>query len=1010
MSKIRIELFLFFLLCLVQVHAQDAGARGGVLLKTDKNSDAGKTRAVIIGISKYSNLPPQRQLDYADKDAELFYTYLQLTKSVADCRVFLNNEAIASKILLAIDELIRQSVPGDNLIIYFAGHGDVAKDKTKDQDDAYLLCTNVATDADYSMSDAISLSQLQKLIADAAKTGISVNLITDACRSGKIATSEEAAYSTAYLLSQKWDKVMKLASCQENELSYENVKWGNGHGVFTYYLVRGLSKEADVSPKDNMVTLKELELYIKKEVSEATEDVQNPIKVGGDARRVFAALLKEDLLDQSSSLPKSQTLLAARSGGNHSFFQSPKLEQLHNSFKTHVRSGRLSDSAYIVYLEFALADTAKKNEVLLKNELILELVASAQRLIDKYLQGGNDMPDASHFQKASADLSLAIKLYNKKNVISEQWNSKQLFLQAFSYIRSEQRQKYPEAISLLKRALKKNKKAAYIYQAFGRLYNNMEEYELSEKYLLKAIALAPRWTYPRSDLGNTYFDMNRWESSKKQFDQALSLDSSLAKLYNNMSRIYLEQGKLAKSEQLFLKADSLVPNTAVYFSNLGCVYLNQGRIEKAMTMFDKALALDSAFYGTYARLGNYYLYDSDDFQKAEKALYYLIKANQLEPYFSTSYRDLGNYYDKFSANAERVDEGIRLFKKAIELNPHSRGSYYDLAVLLKNRKKDSIGADKTIELLIRNNKKSAEAFYYRGLYNEYVNRLKDAEADYKKAIRLDPYLKETYLDLSLLQEKQQRITDAEKSLLPLLEYFPESPEISFTLGNFYLRNNNSQKAINFYQSSLQMDSSYSFAWSSLAFTLLKHTMQVTEAVNAFNRARSLNLFKHNPVEFATLIRLKADSLNSANSLLETTVRFYEAALALDPSKKDGINIEIAKAHYLAGNLIEAKAALARVESNLSYNLRQTLVNLQWKIYLEEGTLEKANHLIEQEMGELQFPSYTGKALYYYLANDTEKARELLKQELSENPGLLEKKYLKNNYNAYLLHLIETILP
>jgi hypothetical protein len=89
MSKIRIELFLFFLLCLVQVHAQDAGARGGVLLKTDKNSDAGKTRAVIIGISKYSNLPPQRQLDYADKDAELFYTYLQLTKSVADCRVFL---------------------------------------------------------------------------------------------------------------------------------------------------------------------------------------------------------------------------------------------------------------------------------------------------------------------------------------------------------------------------------------------------------------------------------------------------------------------------------------------------------------------------------------------------------------------------------------------------------------------------------------------------------------------------------------------------------------------------------------------------------------------------------------------------------------------------------------------------------------------------------------------------------------------------------------------------------
>ena len=308
MCRIRIGTFFFLMLCLVQLHAQDAGARGGVLLKTDKNSDTGKTRAVIIGISKYTNLPPQRQLDYADKDAELFFNYLQLTKSVTECKVFLNHDAIASKILLAIDDLIRQSVPGDNLIIYFAGHGDVAKDKTKDQDDAYLLCTNVSTDADYSISDAISLSQLQKLIADAAKAGIHVNLITDACRSGKIASSEEAAYSTAYLLSQKWDKVMKLASCQENELSYENVKWGNGHGVFTYYLVRGLSKEADNSPKDNMVTLKELELYIKKQVSEATNDVQNPIKVGGDARRVFAMLLKDDLIDPSSALPKVQTL------------------------------------------------------------------------------------------------------------------------------------------------------------------------------------------------------------------------------------------------------------------------------------------------------------------------------------------------------------------------------------------------------------------------------------------------------------------------------------------------------------------------------------------------------------------------------------------------------------------------------------------------------------------------------------------------------------------------------
>ena len=37
----------------------------------------GKVRAVIIGVSKYPNLPLDKQLDYADSDALAFYNYLR---------------------------------------------------------------------------------------------------------------------------------------------------------------------------------------------------------------------------------------------------------------------------------------------------------------------------------------------------------------------------------------------------------------------------------------------------------------------------------------------------------------------------------------------------------------------------------------------------------------------------------------------------------------------------------------------------------------------------------------------------------------------------------------------------------------------------------------------------------------------------------------------------------------------------------------------------------------------
>jgi uncharacterized caspase-like protein len=61
-----------------------------------------------------------------------------------------------------------------------------------------------------------------------------------------------------------------------SESSFEDAKWGDGHGVFTYYLLRGLKGEA-------VVTAGELFAYLQQSVRQATEGKQNPRALVGIA-------------------------------------------------------------------------------------------------------------------------------------------------------------------------------------------------------------------------------------------------------------------------------------------------------------------------------------------------------------------------------------------------------------------------------------------------------------------------------------------------------------------------------------------------------------------------------------------------------------------------------------------------------------------------------------------------------------------------------------------------------
>ncbi len=208
--------------------AQDS-ARGLTIKSLGKEVE-GTTRALIVGVSVYQNLP---SLQYADKDAEEFADFLTNNNAwkveKSNIRLLTNDKAKAGDILSWLSWLLETSNKGDKIIFYFSGHGDVETDK--DFNKGYLLAHD-APKNNYVAGGAIPIDMLRKTYTEMIDKGVKLYMVTDACRAGHLAGGSAGSRITAEAFSKQWRNEIKILSAQPDELSYEGSQWGGGRGVF----------------------------------------------------------------------------------------------------------------------------------------------------------------------------------------------------------------------------------------------------------------------------------------------------------------------------------------------------------------------------------------------------------------------------------------------------------------------------------------------------------------------------------------------------------------------------------------------------------------------------------------------------------------------------------------------------------------------------------------------------------------------------------------------------------
>ena len=244
--------------------------------------------AVVIGISSYSNLSENDQFLYAERDAELIYSNLTGETSgnylPGNVHALIGPNATLAGIRHELEEWLPSvAEEDDRILIYFVGHGYVH------QGLAFLGPSDV--DPNDPAGSGFPVEDLVRVLEQRVKARHKV-LFVDV-RYGTAATPGSADRDPFLTASLDSGSSLFLFSASRNrEKSREDVRWGGGHGVFTFYLVRGLEGEADTD-SDGVVTADELAEYTRRSVREATDARQNPTEHGSYDPRIPLAHLSE---------------------------------------------------------------------------------------------------------------------------------------------------------------------------------------------------------------------------------------------------------------------------------------------------------------------------------------------------------------------------------------------------------------------------------------------------------------------------------------------------------------------------------------------------------------------------------------------------------------------------------------------------------------------------------------------------------------------------------------------
>jgi tetratricopeptide (TPR) repeat protein len=522
-----------------------------------------RSYAVIVGISRYKNIGENLQLQFSERDAQAIYTILISPEGgnfkAENVHMLLGEKATLADLRREIDGwLTAMAREDDRVLIYFAGHGFVYQGK------GYLAPFDI--DLNNIASTGYSMDDLGSILGGKIRAKNKI-LLTDACHSGAI--SPEDTQHLNRTLSDLNKSMFSLTASRDRERSFESPDLESGHGVFTYYLVKGLEGAADTS-HDGVVTADELAEYVHTNVREATGGQQNPTSERGSFDpNMLLAWVPSNAQPAAPPAPKFGSLVIEANMDGVEVFVDGKSVGTVSRGKPVSIPGLQPGEHTITGVKLGYEPDGPRQELVYPGQ---ESTVSLKILI------------ARRRNKAALDsLGKGLEYYQK------------------GY-----EQNYRKAAEYFQKALEVD--PTYSRAAFylGLTYNALYEEEQAEQYYKEAIRIDPDYLEARANYGGMLLDTGKVDEAIRQLNFVLTRQPNHAVALTLLAQAYRLKELYPQSIDSARQAVKLSPKNAEPHLWMADSYRLSGSYPEARSEYGQYLQL-SDFDSHLAGKVNYYV-------------------------------------------------------------------------------------------------------------------------------------------------------------------------------------------------------------------------------------------------------------------------------------------------------------------------------------------------------------------------------------------------------------------
>jgi tetratricopeptide (TPR) repeat protein len=479
-----------------------------------------RSYALVIGIANYQNLRDEAQLLFPERDADAIYSIL-ISPEGGNFRAENVKKLTGARATVAnIKQELENWLPSvtkddDRVLIYFAGHGFLHPTSKKGYLAPYDFDPKRIAETGYAMD------QLGKVIGSSVKGKWKV-LLTDSCHSGAITPEADRAQLNQSLLDLN-KSLFSMTASRDREQSFESTDWGGGHGIFTYYVVKGLEGQADES-QDGIVTADELAEYVRTQVRQATGGKQNPTSDRGSFdSNMLLSYLPANAAPGAPPAPKVGTLVIEANMDGVEVFVDGKSEGVVNK-RTPLRlPGLLPGVHTIKGVRMGYEPDGPREETVYPG------------------------------QESTVSLKILIPRRRPKGAVD-------FFEKGLEYYAKGFAENYRRAADEFSKALAADATYSMAALYLGRTYGALFELEKAQMFYKKAIEIDPDYLEARSSYAGMLLDLGDVDEAIRQFDVVVKRDTNNAFALYLLAQAQRMKGLYSESIESARKAIALTPN------------------------------------------------------------------------------------------------------------------------------------------------------------------------------------------------------------------------------------------------------------------------------------------------------------------------------------------------------------------------------------------------------------------------------------------------------------------